>query len=83
MASRCSSCGAAIIWCVAPSGRRMPVDAEPTDGGNLEVTEVTSEPNKPPEPRCLNVSSADRTGKALHKSHFATCPQSSQHRKGK
>lgn len=74
--ARCNSCGAKIIWAVTPKGARIPVDAIPTEDGNLVLEEhrgqlvacvVGQEPGLFASPR--------------HKSHFATCPHASQHRR--
>lgn len=73
--SKCKSCGAAIVWCRTPGGRKMPVDAEPVANGNLclqgdgvPVAAVVSLPNEPTtQPRYL--------------SHFVTCPQHAEWRK--
>lgn len=69
--SKCSSCGAAILWLNTAKGKSMPVDAEPSEGGNIRISrgvaEVLSKPDQKDEP--------------LHKSHFATCPNAATHRK--
>lgn len=77
MSDKCKSCGAPVIWCVTTTGGKMPVDAQPAEGGNLEVKET------PSGAACTNVKKDERAGKQLHKSHFVTCPSASQHRKGK
>lgn len=73
MSATCHSCGAPIVWVHTEAGKRMPIDPEPVDGGNLildrrdgpRVT-VATEGNLPP---CGYVS------------HFATCPQAGKWRK--
>lgn len=35
MKPRCSSCNAEIWWAVTPAGKRMPVDVQPVEGGNV------------------------------------------------
>lgn len=81
--SRCRSCGAAIIWAtVTPSGKTMPVDAEPhpegtvrwhQDGGN--VVEVLG------GELLATVREIGAAIGAMHRSHFATCPNAAAHRK--
>lgn len=69
--AKCRSCGAAIIWCVTGNGKKMPIDARPTDTGNL-VLEGT-------EPTAVYVD----PGTGTHTSHFATCPNADKHRRSK
>ena len=65
-ASKCRSCGAAILWAYTPSLRRMPVDAEPVDDGTLALTPYDGQLKvevvgvHPSEPR--------------YRAHFVTCP---------
>lgn len=69
--SACRSCGAEILWCEATvTGRRMPIDPEPSPIGNLVLVHggrfrVADNDDVPP----------------LHLSHFATCPQANEWRK--
>jgi hypothetical protein len=69
---RCASCGAAIIWALTTSGKRMPVDAIATTGA---FTLHPRDAGLAPEAR---FSAEVKDG---HTSHFATCPQAAQHRK--
>lgn len=70
----CRSCNARIIWARTTGDRAMPVDAEPVDGGNIELTmqghrvvaTVTDAPTL--------------FGPALRTSHFATCPDADKWR---
>lgn len=79
----CRSCGALIRWAVTASGRRMPVDAEPHEHGNV-VLEVMSEPHpaKQTTLRALVIAPADVVADEVlrFRSHFATCPNARQHR---
>jgi len=78
--SKCRSCGAAIKWVtMAVSGKKNPIDAEPSPKGNIDVTAagyatVLSEEY---------AEKARDAGIDLYVSHFATCPNSKQHRKEK
>ncbi len=74
--ANCKSCNAVVFWCKTESGKLMPVDAEPTGDGNLVIFDNG------------NVRAVTGEGRItfageLHKSHFATCPNSAQHRKAK
>lgn len=83
-ASRCRSCGAAIVWAtVAASGRTMPVDAEAHDEGTVRF--VVDE--RIPGP-AVQVLAGDELARArverrgvLFRSHFATCPNARAQRR--
>lgn len=85
--ARCGSekrpgCGALIIWTTnVVTGKRMPVDAEPTERGNVVL--VTG--NDGPEARVLTRDELVRrpTTRGLYLSHFATCATVANFRKGK
>jgi hypothetical protein len=84
--SPCGSCGALVYWARwEETGRWCPVDAEPTPGdawgkgaGNLVLTLRGGE---------LLISSfrMDVHGPTRNRyvSHFVTCPNADQHRKGR
>lgn len=71
MSATCARCGAEILWAITTKGKRMPVDIEPTEAGNLAIYRDhvgglharVVKPNEPVEPY-------ERPGIA----HFATCP---------
>jgi hypothetical protein len=69
--SRCRSCNAEIIWARTESGKAMPLDAEPTEDGNVKIVGgfavVGGLQLLDPGPR--------------YTSHFATCPNAAQHRR--
>lgn len=67
----CRSCGAPIRWENTVTGRKMPLDAEPV----LEVGRGVFSLNEDD----LLVAEAARP---LFRSHFATCPNADEHRKG-
>lgn len=78
----CRSCGAEIIWVLTQKGKRMPIDAEPREDGNIEI--VKRDPGEPPLVRYLTGSEDTLPGFDLpdrYVSHFATCPHADQHRK--
>lgn len=75
----CRSCGAPVYWARTASGAIMPVDAAPSPEGTVllfvtargEVTGLTLKKGDP-------IPEAPR-----RKSHFATCPQSAEHRQAR
>lgn len=77
---KCRSCQAAILWVKWPkSGKKMPVDKDPVPNGNVVLTLKQS----------LNELHAEKFNPGVHASgrnryvsHFTTCPQSSEHRRG-
>jgi hypothetical protein len=73
--SRCNSCGAPILWAITSTGKRMPVDAEPSPVGNVLLIVRSGE-----EPRAEVVPRGTKSN-LLRVSHFATCPNSAKHRK--
>jgi len=64
--SQCRSCDAPIIWAHTSTGRLMPVDANPVEGGNLSLKQVGDRIE----------AQVVEPGKGKYVSHFATCPQS-------
>lgn len=85
--AECRSCSARIIWAEGPSGKAMPVDAEPSPTGNVQLFR---RPNGEVYAKVLgpeaaqNVRAAAEVLKAAHTlrtSHFATCANAAQHRK--
>lgn len=82
--SACRSCGAEVVWAVTEAGRRMPIDAQPVDGGNviLHPAERGQSPTatvvgKQPQPSLFGDDGPRYT------SHFATCPNAAEHRKAR
>jgi len=70
----CRSCKAPVVWVRTRAGKRMPVDPEPVEGGNIILSERDHA-----TPLAVYVE-AD-PGVMRHVSHFATCPNADQHRK--
>lgn len=84
MADHCRSCGAPIQWAETRKGRRIPLDPDPAEDGNVvivkevrvgalyrNVADVLSA-------AALAALSPDRL---RFKSHFATCPNARSHRR--
>lgn len=73
----CRSCSAEVFWVETEKGKRMPVDAEPSDAGNIVIRHdgiahyLTAEDKLHPK----------YSGEHRYTSHFATCPQKDQWRK--
>lgn len=73
----CKSCGAEVLWCETKDGKRMPVDREPVEDGNVQlVGKVANVLDK----ETLELVKANVPAEALFKSHFATCPEANKHR---
>ena len=71
----CKSCGARILWAVTPAGKKIPLDAEPHPDGNIAISHAREW--APILASVVKPGSQD----GLRKTHFATCPNSVQHRK--
>lgn len=73
--SDCVSCGAALRWGVTGTGKRMPVDAQPSVDGNLVL-----------DRGAIYVLAGERLvawraeNRPLYTSHFVTCPHAAVHR---
>jgi hypothetical protein len=74
-ATKCKSCFAPIIWAVTTGGKRMPLDYDENEAGNVFYYERTG--------RCDVKTQQTPTppGATRHFSHFATCPNASDHRR--
>lgn len=72
--ARCRSCEAEIIWASTVTGKAMPIDAAPSESGNLVYGNGA-------------VSTASDEDRRLHRprytSHFATCPDAPRFRKAR
>jgi hypothetical protein len=92
MPAVCASCHAPIIWVTTDHGKRMPVNAEPTVGGNILLSHRVM--GEPPVavPQSVDAiaklaAEHDRSPQdgplRLFTSHFATCKFADQHRRRK
>lgn len=72
--TRCRTCNAPVLWCVTTTGKKMPVDQRQSPHGNLilEYQPATGE----------TLARYVQPGEGTHTSHFATCPQAAEHRRG-
>lgn len=87
--SKCKSCGAEIIWIKTAGGKRMPCDAKPISYRPLTpFPDVEELCGNGPVMTLVRLDgriargtfdpASDRIG---YTSHFATCPNASQHRR--
>ena len=80
MTDHCRSCGAAIIWAYTRTGKPMPVEAAITtwpDTGNITL----HRPGGPGTKLEAKVMATPAPG--LRRSHFVTCPQHREWRRGR
>lgn len=40
---KCRSCGASLIWCETATGKKMPIDAESSEDGNVQLRQRIEE----------------------------------------
>lgn len=76
----CRSCEAPITWATTVKGRKMPLDPEPVDDGNVWVTRV-AEDGTPLVAVALNAESVPELVRVRYVSHFVTCPDRDDWRK--
>lgn len=70
----CRSCGAPITWARTSKGKRIPLDPDPVENGNVVVT----------DDGLATVLSVERLANVTGPrfvSHFVTCPFARQHRR--
>ena len=88
----CLSCKAPVIWTVTERRKRMPVDAEPVEGGTILLSHrrvgsppvaLVQGPLEIEQLRAQHERSPQEGPLRLHTSHFATCPNAARHRRGK
>jgi hypothetical protein len=77
---KCSACEAPIVWTETSTGAKMPVDASPSEAGNVALFPTV-------EGRWIALVLGKRTHAApgssaeRYTSHFATCPYAEHFRK--
>jgi len=75
----CSSCGEPIYFAKTSSGKPMPVDAEPSDQGNVLL--ALDADTRQLKAEVLGRGTEPPAGRNVYLSHFVTCPHSESHRK--
>lgn len=71
--ANCKSCGEPVAWVTMQSGKKMPLDPLPQEDGNIEIVGATG--------RVVPRSEAERREGMLYRSHYASCPDASKHRR--
>ena len=81
--SRCGSCNADIEWVMTEKGKRMPMDAEPVEGGNLVLTGATIRGAREVRYLTKKAQPSPLLGESeeTYVSHFATCPEAERYRR--
>lgn len=74
--STCRTCGAEIVWARMPSGKMCPFDAEETPAGGWDLIDDRG------EVLAQRLTRVAGSGEPGYLSHFATCPQATEHRRG-
>lgn len=77
----CRSCGAPIIWADTITGRRMPLDKEPSKDGNIVLGLRSDDVPLALVQTAQTLQRLLLKGERLYTSHFATCPEASKHRR--
>lgn len=79
----CRSCDAPIVWARTLGGRTMPVDAEPSPAGNIElnVRQGFVRAAVHTSQDLASLFDEANTPAVMHTSHFATCPDADEWRK--
>lgn len=76
MLSKCRSCKQPILFALTRKGRRIPLDPDPVENGNIRLTEV--EGRKLPLARV--VDGTENPG-PRYRTHFASCPDADRFRR--
>lgn len=83
--SRCRSCGQRIVWVWTEAGKRMPVDPDPVQDGNVRSLRGDGQLFESALVEVVPRDSGDTLFGAVteprYVSHFATCPQAADHRR--
>lgn len=76
----CGTCSAPVIWAISEKGSRTPINPEPLPtGGNIRLRDTGG-----PTPLAVVLNTRQQFGLHwLYTTHFVTCPQAAQHRRGR
>lgn len=80
MGDRCRSCRAPILWTVVNGDRRMPVEVDPADDGNVRVDLDRHTASGAHPATVLGPLEREIEDGPLYLSHFATCPDADEWR---
>lgn len=82
--STCRSCDREIEWVVvAKSGKNMPIDPFPVEGGNIAKLPTTDGATGNKLVEYVHAGGMLMDERELYVSHFSTCPNADQHRRGR
>ena len=74
----CRSCRAKIVWAETLKGKRIPLDAKPSEQGNIMLHERGT--HRPPLALIVSKEQREGTQLRLFTSHFVTCPHADKWR---
>lgn len=79
--AQCRSCHAPIVWATTTTGKRMTVNPEPGEGGNIRL--VYRRGDNTPVAHVVPKAERGNYGadQAWYTSHFASCPQADEWRR--
>jgi hypothetical protein len=66
----CRSCDGKIVWAATASGKKIPLEPCPLAEGNVRLD-------------ASGIARVGKVGTGQYRSHFATCPNANDWRKGK
>ena len=69
----CKACKAPLLFVPTENGKAMPLDAEPSAGGTIEIRDGVAVVH--------SVEAAAQMHRPLYRSHFSTCPRAGEFRK--
>ncbi len=78
MITTCKSCGARILWALTATGKRMPIDSEPSEKGTLFLVGLAAIDHRS---TLEDARQAREKAAPRYTSHFATCPAAAVHRR--
>ncbi len=66
---KCRSCGKQLVWAATASGKKMPLEACSVAEGNIRIDQT-------------GIARVGKVGTGPYRSHFATCPNANDWRRG-
>jgi len=72
--SRCHGCGRPIQWVETMRGKRMPIDPEPRDDGNIILLTGYTSVGPTMARRAKVIRAGEHLGETHYATHLATCP---------